>query len=68
MADHKVVLNGHTEVKKGARGKAGLEFRRFFTNGKVHPFDAVEWEPRTAQIGNEKGQVIFRQENVEVTK
>jgi len=68
MADHKVVLNGHTEVKKGARGKAGLEFRRFFTNGKVHPFDAVEWEPRTAQIGNEKGQVIFRQENVEVPK
>jgi ribonucleoside-diphosphate reductase alpha chain len=67
MADHKAVLNGHTEVKKGAR-KAGLEFRRFFTNGKTHPFDAVEWEPRTAQIGNEKGQVIFRQENVEVPK
>ncbi len=28
----------------------------------------VEWERRTALIGNEKGQVIFRQENVEVPK
>ena len=35
MADHKAVLNGHTEVKKATRGKAGLEFRRLFTNGKV---------------------------------
>src|SRR6202021_1153422 len=28
----------------------------------------VEWERRTALIGNDKGQVIFRQENVEVPK
>ena len=28
----------------------------------------LEWERRTALIGNEKGQVIFRQENVEVPK
>ena len=47
---------------------AGLEFRRYFTDGKVSPFDAVEWERRTAKIGNEKGQVIFRQENIEVPK
>ena len=67
MADPKV-LNGHTETREATRQKAGLEFRRFFTDGKVHPFDAVEWEKRTAQIGNEKGQVIFRQENVEVPK
>ena len=67
MADPKV-LNGHTETRETTRQKSGLEFRRFFTDGKVHPFDAVEWEKRTAQIGNEKGQVIFRQENVEVPK
>jgi ribonucleoside-diphosphate reductase alpha chain len=48
--------------------KAGLDFRRHFTDGRVSPFDAVEWERRVAQIGNEKGQVIFRQENVEVPK
>ncbi len=46
----------------------GLEFPRRFTDGKLHPFDAVEWERRTALIGNDKGQVIFRQESVEVPK
>jgi len=51
-----------------ARKKTGLEFPRFFADGKASPFDAVEWERRTAQISNEKGQVIFRQENVEVPK
>ena len=42
----------------------GLIFGRFFTDGKISPFDAVEWEKRTALIGNEKGTTIFRQENV----
>src|SRR5438105_5260676 len=46
----------------------GLIFGRFFTDGKISPFDAVEWEKRTALIGNEKGTTIFRQENVEVPK
>jgi ribonucleoside-diphosphate reductase alpha chain len=48
--------------------KHGLDFARYFTEGKIAPFDSVEWEYRTALIGNEKGQVIFRQENVEVPK
>jgi ribonucleoside-diphosphate reductase alpha chain len=48
--------------------KSGLEFQRHFTDGKTSPFDKVEWERRTAQIANEKGQVIFRQEDVEVPK
>jgi ribonucleoside-diphosphate reductase alpha chain len=46
----------------------GLSFQRFFTDGKKSPFDAVEWEKRTALIGNEKGVTIFRQEDVEVPK
>jgi ribonucleoside-diphosphate reductase alpha chain len=49
----------------------GLEFQRFFTkglDGKKSPFDAVEWEKRTALIGNEKGVTIFRQDDVEVPK
>src|SRR5947209_11601827 len=46
----------------------GLEFQRLFTDGRVSPLDAVEWERRTAQIANEKGATIFRQENVEVPK
>ena len=52
---------------KGAAGK-GLVFRRYFTSGKISPFDAVEWEKRTALIGNEKGVTIFRQDDIEVPK
>jgi ribonucleoside-diphosphate reductase alpha chain len=64
----KAVLNGHTGVGTQLQRKSGLEFRRMLTDGKTSPFDALEWERRTAQIGNEKGQVIFRQDNVEVPK
>src|SRR3984957_2103376 len=46
----------------------GLEFTRVFTDGKTSPFDGVEWDKRVAQIGNDKGQTIFRQENLEVPK
>src|SRR5216684_4103064 len=59
---------GVVAVPAKAGRKTGLEFPRFFTDGKASPFDAVEWERRTAQISNEKGQVIFRQEDVEVRK
>jgi ribonucleoside-diphosphate reductase alpha chain len=68
MAEAKMALN-RTEIEQQNRPTAGgLEFERRFTDGRTSPFDAVEWERRTAQIGNEKGQVIFRQENVEVPK
>jgi ribonucleoside-diphosphate reductase alpha chain len=45
-----------------------LVFERRFTDGKTSAFDMVEWEKRTALIGNEKGATIFRQEGVEVPK
>jgi len=67
MAETRMALNG-IETEKAAQTKAGLEFHRRFTDGKVAPFDKVEWEKRTALISNDKGQVIFRQENVEVPK
>src|SRR3984885_13790668 len=57
-----------TQVTEKTDKKVGLEFKRHYTDGKISPFDAVEWEQRTALIGNEKGQTIFRQENVEVPK
>mgnify|MGYP006170993059 FL=1 len=46
----------------------GLEFPRFFTLPGVDPFDEVEWEIRSAVIGNEKGQVVFEQRDVEIPK
>jgi ribonucleoside-diphosphate reductase alpha chain len=46
--------------------KRGLTFKRYFTKPGVHPFDVIEWEMRTATIGNEKGETIFEQIGVEV--
>ncbi|HTV02865.1 MAG TPA: vitamin B12-dependent ribonucleotide reductase [Luteitalea sp.] len=46
----------------------GLEFSRSFTQDGVDPFDAVEWETRSAVIGNEKGNVVFEQRDVEIPK
>jgi ribonucleoside-diphosphate reductase alpha chain len=51
-----------------ARKKRGLQFQRFFSQEGVSPFDEIEWERRTAEITDDSGKVIFRQEDVEVPK
>src|ERR1700726_3067781 len=73
MAYSKMAINEKTLQAKPATTadvevRTGLEFQRKFTDGKISPFDTVEWERRVALIGNEKGKTIFRQENVEVPK
>src|SRR3984957_12205903 len=45
-----------------------LPFERVFSSATVKPFDQVEWEKRTAEITDDSGKVIFKQENVEVPK
>ncbi|MDE3197749.1 MAG: vitamin B12-dependent ribonucleotide reductase [Acidobacteriota bacterium] len=49
--------------------QAGVEFPRYFTArleaGKT-PYDEVQWETRTATIGNDKGSVLFEQRDIEV--
>ena len=44
----------------------GLPFSRVFSSQGRHPFEELEWELRTASIGNEKGEMIFEQKDVEV--
>src|SRR5207344_3419697 len=61
------------ERKAGGNGSMvkpgkGLEFRRYYTSEGISPYDAVEWEYRTAAITSESGEVIFEQKNVEVPK
>jgi len=46
----------------------GLTFPRFFTGRGVDPFDEVDWEIRAAVIGNERGEVVFEQRDVEIPK
>ncbi len=45
-----------------------LTIKRVFSDPKVKPFDQIEWELRTAEITDDGGKVIFKQENVEVPK
>ncbi len=46
----------------------GLRFERVFSDAKTAPFDQIEWEKRTAEITDDSGKVIFKQENIEVPK
>ncbi|MGI8436834.1 MAG: vitamin B12-dependent ribonucleotide reductase [Chthoniobacterales bacterium] len=46
----------------------GLKFDRVFSDAKTAPFDQIEWEKRTAEITDDSGKVIFRQENIEIPK
>jgi ribonucleoside-diphosphate reductase alpha chain len=46
----------------------GLEYERFFTREGIDPFDEVEWDIRSAVIGNEKGNVVFEQRDVEMPR
>src|SRR5271165_3788153 len=73
MATVKQALNGKSPEtlsvsETAGSARKGMMFRRYFTSGKMSPFDAVEWEKRTALIGNEKGVTIFRQDDIEVPK
>jgi ribonucleoside-diphosphate reductase alpha chain len=45
---------------------AGLKVTRRFTRDGVHPFDEVTWEKRSAVIGNERGETVFEQKDVEI--
>ena len=48
--------------------RRSLASSAIFSDPKVNPFDQVEWERRTAEITDDAGKVIFKQENVEVPK
>jgi ribonucleoside-diphosphate reductase alpha chain len=66
-----VNLGAREELKKALpiAQRTGIEFPRYFTakleSGKT-PYDEVQWELRTATIGNDKGSVIFEQRDIEV--
>jgi ribonucleoside-diphosphate reductase alpha chain len=47
---------------------SGLDFERFFSREGIDPFDEIEWDVRSAVIGNEKGQVVFEQRDVEIPR
>src|SRR6266576_668258 len=56
--------------KKGTKKtkNGGLHFKRVFSDAAVAPFDQIEWERRNAEINDDGGKVIFKQEDIEVPK
>ena len=45
-----------------------LRLERVFSDASVSPFDQVEWDQRTAEITDDGGKSVFKQEGVEVPK
>ncbi len=56
---------GRAEIRAAGR-KVGLKIPRRFTEAGTDPFESVEWELRTANISNEKGETVFEQVDVEI--
>jgi ribonucleoside-diphosphate reductase alpha chain len=48
--------------------KRGLKVSRYFSRAGINPYDEIDWEIRSAAITNEKGKVVFEQNNVEIPK
>jgi ribonucleoside-diphosphate reductase alpha chain len=55
-------------ASKRSREPLGLSIPRYFTEAGSDPFDQVEWELRSAKIGNESGETVFEQNDVEIPK
>jgi len=48
--------------------RSGWVVPRVFSRTDVKPFEEVEWDQRTAEITDDSGKVIFKQDNVEIPK
>ncbi len=62
------VLKESVDENAKKNAAKGLVFERVFRHEKLSPFEEMEWEMRTAEITDDSGQTIFKQEEVEVPK
>jgi ribonucleoside-diphosphate reductase alpha chain len=63
-----VKTSGRMKNRPTKKKSQGLRFERVFSDPKVAPFDQIDWERRTAEITDDSGKVIFKQETIEVPK
>jgi len=73
MSSHKTLPTekgaaAEVRVQTADGRKPGIGFVRHFSREGISPYDEIEWERRIATISNEKGEIIFQQEGVEVPK
>jgi ribonucleoside-diphosphate reductase alpha chain len=52
----------------GGAVRKSLCIPRVFSDPQINAYDQLEWERRTAEITDDAGKVVFKQENVEVPK
>ena len=59
-----------TRTPKSTSGavRKSLSIPRIFSDPQINPYDQLEWERRTAEITDDAGKAVFKQENVEVPK
>src|SRR5947207_1541707 len=50
------------------RTNTGLHFGRVFSDASIAPLNQIAWEQRAAEITEDSGKIIFKQENIEVPK
>src|ERR1043166_1450696 len=62
------VTSTRTAKTNVAAAKKSLNLARVFSDKETNPFDQIEWERRVAEITDDAGKVIFKQENVETPK
>ncbi|HEY4284313.1 MAG TPA: vitamin B12-dependent ribonucleotide reductase [Chthoniobacterales bacterium] len=59
---------GRTKRSGKRKKDEGLKFERLFSDSEFPPFHQLEWEHRSAEITDDSGKVIFKQDEVEVPK
>jgi ribonucleoside-diphosphate reductase alpha chain len=57
---------GLSDAASWRSAQGGLSVENVFSSPGEHPFDQLVWEKRTAKITDEKGNVVFEQQDVEV--
>jgi ribonucleoside-diphosphate reductase alpha chain len=63
-----VPVGNHVSKNNGGAARKSVPVQRVFSDAKIRPLDQLEWERRTAEITDDAGKVIFKQENVETPK
>jgi len=66
--NHTSEVSRRASARRSSPSGKGLTVERVFTAGTEGPYDGIEWDQRTASITDDKGAVIFVQDNVEVPK
>src|SRR5262245_41672004 len=66
MADRAAKRGGEVVEAPSRSIEAALVVPRYFTTPDTDPFEEADWERRRAVITDEKGKVVFEQQDVEV--